>query len=291
MIGKTNVGGGGIGSSAWAYIGVTYPQGSTCTATNGTITSNADGTSGSYVFGIPEPTSTPETWTVSCTNGSKSKSETVSISTQYQDALVTLRYSRLPDGYQEVEYLESSGSQYIVTGYNYITYNEQVEIDYMMLNDLTHGVFGISYGSSINQGCGGRSSTETPLRYYWPNTNPTESNVTVGTKMSVVINNSNHAIVENNLTLAQNLPTPDNLGDDEIPLFCVYDYTGSEGYTLKGTTRIYKWIRTNRSTSTIVENLVPCYRTSDNVAGMIDLVSGTFRTNSGTGAFEVGPDV
>ena len=36
---------------------------------------------------------------------------------------------------------------------------------------------------------------------------------------------------------------------------------------------------------------IPCYRISDNVAGVFDAVSRTFLTNAGTGTFTVGPDV
>lgn len=38
-------------------------------------------------------------------------------------------------------------------------------------------------------------------------------------------------------------------------------------------------------------NLVPCYRKSDNVAGMYDIINNVFYTNAGSGSFEVGPDV
>ena len=37
--------------------------------------------------------------------------------------------------------------------------------------------------------------------------------------------------------------------------------------------------------------LIPCYRKSDNVIGMYDLVSGTFFTNAGTGTFTKGGNV
>ena len=40
-----------------------------------------------------------------------------------------------------------------------------------------------------------------------------------------------------------------------------------------------------------VMNLVPCYRRSDNVAGLYDTVSDTFFVNNGTGNFGVGDDV
>ena len=37
---------------------------------------------------------------------------------------------------------------------------------------------------------------------------------------------------------------------------------------------------------TMIRDFVPCYRKSDNVAGMYDLLNNTFYTNNGTGSFK-----
>lgn len=81
------------GGEVYAAISVTYPAGSTCTATNGTITLTTADTSGQVVFGIPEPSSTPETWTVSCTDGTDTDSTTVDIEDYGQSEYVILRYA------------------------------------------------------------------------------------------------------------------------------------------------------------------------------------------------------
>lgn len=70
------------GTKLFAAIGVTYPEGSTCTCTNGTKTLKAKNTSGQWVFAIPEA----GTWTVVA--GSKSKK--VSINTEGQCEIVNL---------------------------------------------------------------------------------------------------------------------------------------------------------------------------------------------------------
>ena len=44
-------------------------------------------------------------------------------------------------------------------------------------------------------------------------------------------------------------------------------------------------------TQTLIRNFVPCYRKSDSVIGMYDLVNGVFYTNSGYGTLDKGPDV
>lgn len=87
--GMGNVGGGSGLGSAFAVIAVSYPVGSTCTCTKGTRTLRAKDTSGAYLFAIPEA----GTWTVSCTDGTQTKSQSVVISSQYQAENVQLYYT------------------------------------------------------------------------------------------------------------------------------------------------------------------------------------------------------
>lgn len=76
------------GGTPYAAIGVTYPSGSVCTCTNGTLTLTAKDTSGKAIFVIPSA----GTWTVTAVSGSKSTSKTVSITAEGQVATVTLTY-------------------------------------------------------------------------------------------------------------------------------------------------------------------------------------------------------
>ena len=79
-----------------ATINVTYPSGSTCTATDGATTLTAPDTTGSWACIVPNAGA----WTVSCTDGTKTKSITVHISTDGEAKSVTLGYT---------EYLVKSG--------------------------------------------------------------------------------------------------------------------------------------------------------------------------------------
>ena len=76
------------GGTPYAAIGVTYPSGSVCTCTNGTLTLTANDTTGKAIFVIPSA----GTWTVKAVKGSKSKSKAVSITAEGQVATVTLTY-------------------------------------------------------------------------------------------------------------------------------------------------------------------------------------------------------
>ena len=74
---------------AFAYIDANFPAGSTCTCTNedGKVLKAKD-TAGHWVFTIPKA----GVWTVTATNGAKSKSKDVNITTEGQSVSVTLSY-------------------------------------------------------------------------------------------------------------------------------------------------------------------------------------------------------
>lgn len=76
------------GVKMFAAIAVTYPAGSTLTCTNGTKTLTAETTDGKHIFAIPET----GTWTVTATDGTNTKSQSVSITTEGQLESVTLSY-------------------------------------------------------------------------------------------------------------------------------------------------------------------------------------------------------
>lgn len=71
-----------------ATINITYPAGSTCTCSDGTTTLSAPDTSGTWACIVPNA----GTWTVSSTDGDKSKSSDVVITTDGQTESVTLQY-------------------------------------------------------------------------------------------------------------------------------------------------------------------------------------------------------
>jgi hypothetical protein len=70
-----------------AIIAVTYPEGSVCTATDGTKTLRAKDTSGTALFNV-----TPGEWTVTATDGVETATETVTITEAGQVEKVTLHY-------------------------------------------------------------------------------------------------------------------------------------------------------------------------------------------------------
>ena len=76
------------GGTPYAAIGVTYPSGSVCTCTNGTLTLTAKDTTGKAIFVIPSA----GTWTVKAVKGSQSASKAVSITAKGQVETVELTF-------------------------------------------------------------------------------------------------------------------------------------------------------------------------------------------------------
>lgn len=82
---------GGSSAKVYAAIGVSYPEGSTCTCTDGAKTLKLKNTSGQGLFLIPYAA----TWTVTAVSGSKSTSKTVSITAEGQVETVTLMFETI----------------------------------------------------------------------------------------------------------------------------------------------------------------------------------------------------
>ena len=76
------------GAKAFAVIAVTYPVGSTCTCTDGTKTLTLKDTGGQGFFLIPYAS----VWTVTATDGTNTKAQSVEITSEGQSVSVELGY-------------------------------------------------------------------------------------------------------------------------------------------------------------------------------------------------------
>lgn len=126
------------GGTPYAAIGVTYPSGSVCTCTNGTLTLTAKDTTGKAIFVIPSA----GTWTVKAVSGSKSTSKAVKITAEGQVATVVLSYELIVfnNGDQNTEVTGGiTKTGYALSGYN-STVNNQVTIgDKIVLKGVAPG--------------------------------------------------------------------------------------------------------------------------------------------------------
>ena len=192
------------------------------------------------------------------------------------------QHGGLPAGYQEVEYIESTGTQYIDTGVK-LNNNSSVEITAKFLataKNLSYYLFGssivnnrymIAVGSTTNKYLVDLYSNRYRINssvsafdnefhtHKVLNSKYYIDNVLQGTQTSLTFSNTENAYIFD----VKNRSTDSSVGVQKWQIkYCkIYD------------------------NDTLVRNFVPCYRKSDNVVGMFDTAEGKFYTNQGTGTF------
>jgi hypothetical protein len=193
-------------------------------------------------------------------------------------------FSRLPKEYQEVEYLESTGTQYIETP---ILGNDgtNVQIDFQFTQYRQASCL---FGSYIN-------NPYTRWYFYW--SSESVWNFGHGADKNVTISNpyDRHIVeyltreekcvkIDSNIVKNFSSNTNTELG---LKLFWCHN-DRETGVNHPCFAKIFSFKAT---TETAEYDFIPCYRISDRVAGMYDIVNDVFYTNAGTGEFLVGPDV
>lgn len=194
--------------------------------------------------------------------------------------------SQLPTEYQEVEYIQSSGTQYIDTG---VVATSGFEIDIKInIDTVTGSMAPILYA---------HEPSEPYKRNFIAYTSSKKMEIDAGDKITQtsvtltgddVIKASN---VENNFYLTVN-------GTNYTPTVTTaasnLEYSGrtmhllhGNGYDVGYTSGKVYYCKITVD-GTLVRSFVPCYRKSDNIVGLYDLVNGVFYTNAGTGDFAKG---
>lgn len=185
--------------------------------------------------------------------------------------------SQLPTEYQEVEYIESSGTQYIDTGFvvnksdNYV-----LEID---------GLFPSQ--AQAYQGCNGYMQFFVGSKYGISN----ESSISVGNRDTVRIAYANQtATLTVNGSQAESKSWASYSGANvKLGVLRMGETNNGwfNGGAASGTIYGYKvW-----KDEVLVSDCIPCVRNSDNVAGVYDVIREQFITNVGSGVFAVGSNM
>ena len=187
-----------------------------------------------------------------------------------------------------LEYIQSSGTQYIDTGI-YSKSGLTIEYAFQIIGErsISVALFGGREASTLNQlVCFMNTDRHIGIRF---NDSPSAygPRITIDDKKHVVKFVDNESYVDGEYN-SRSMSSQPFLGNCTIFVFGVN--TGGDFDTLQVIgQRAYSFkIKDGNS---LVRNFIPCYRKSDNVAGMYDLVTNTFYTNAGTGDFIVGPDL
>ena len=211
-------------------------------------------------------------------------------------------YQLLPDEYQEVEYIGNSSYLYFDTLVK-PTNTLKTEIEYVDTSATSSNyVFGSRTGSSgsvIHYGLAGGSADLSIAPYYNTATKQSfsvtrtlneryhiimdiEHDNELGYRMHSILNDLTIGYTEELYSeysegLSGNLPN--------IVLFAIktaggFNHSGMNLYKLK------MW-----DNGELIRNFIPCYRKSDNVIGLYDMVTKEFYTKNGDGSLSKGADV
>lgn len=199
---------------------------------------------------------------------------------------------RLPNEYQEVEYIESTGTQYIDTGYCPYKTKTEVKFKYTGSSNVSgvyilaswtsnNRYYPVAYTGTIN------GTTYNQFRTADKNNIYTNLGAYNSEVHSVIYNDEENKVYFDNIlkTTVTDLDTPNT---NSIYLFAMHGSTGAEN---SSSCRIFSVKLMDKITNTIARNFIPCYRKSNNEIGMYDLVSNQFYTNAGTGVFLMGTEV
>ena len=192
----------------------------------------------------------------------------------------------LPSEYQQVEYIESSGTQYINTNFK-PTGNTKVEFEYSNYSNSVDGVMFGGYDGNWNANSFGLYANSTSSQWgYWLHYC---SNTRVGS--ITTLSNAKIVIDKGKTYVNDNLMVSPSILSFDCPNY-MYIFTGN-GYSQASSQpsryRLHYFKIWNNDS--LVRDFVPCYRKSDSVIGLYDLVSQTFFINQGSGSFIKGGDV
>lgn len=216
------------------------------------------------------------TWLVTCVTPWTCTITATTVFGGYSDTCEVLN-ARLPLEYQEVEYIQSSWTQYIDTGISanqYLSYEADFQAVWTT-NDTqlfwartgaTSARFWLMVFSGIFHMMVGNSGT---------------FNVTVDTnrhKCSVFLNNWNFTSSWDWASADSGSVGTSVYVNQNFRLFGM-NYTGGNCPMKLYSFKLYTW------SSTLVRNFVPCYRKADTVIWLYDLANNTFYTNSWTWTF------
>lgn len=199
--------------------------------------------------------------------------------------------SGLPNGYKKLQYLEADGAQAINIGLLLSGDNYKIETKYYMdlANKNANALFGAQYLNPLlafysdKIFCYGDSSQTATNRSH------TGLAVNTITEVSATFNNGTVTVNIDGNTISYNAVT--NFKAEHFQSYPMYLFTNNNGGTINSQNfkgKLYYWKISQGNT--LLHNMVPAKRYSDDVLGMYDTVTNTFFTNVGTGLFTAGPE-
>ena len=193
---------------------------------------------------------------------------------------------KLPDEYQEVEYIESTGTQHIDTLINLLSNDFKIECKFELLSNknVEQPLFSIWTSTYSYWNCFVRQNNYNNAIDVYTGSHHSFGSVALNDVKSVFLQRISNtwSLTYDGTNIEWNY-TPTKINDITLKLFKRGDLNRSSSI------RIYNFKLDINNIESL--NLIPCYRKSDNEIGMYDTISQTFYTNQGTGTFLKGEDV
>jgi hypothetical protein len=193
--------------------------------------------------------------------------------------------------YQFVEYIESTGTQWIDTG---VVANGDTKVDIDFQLTKTSGfLFGSRVSVSKDAYTLNVTSAGNLVSLYGVGTDGYGGAYTLckaDTKRHIVNKNQNYLYIDGNYITPfpkQTFTTPANL-----ELFACYN-NGTKGHS-PAQMKLYScqiFDGVTEGSRTPLRDFRPCYRTSDKKPGLYDILNDVFYENQGSGEFILGPNV
>lgn len=214
----------------------------------------------------------------------------------------------LPDEYQLVEYIQSSGTEYIDTNSRIIantrftcTWGSVFNNGSFVASSTENKGYGQGNpsGSSPNIAGGGRLQNGVVTFWFSGSNYSTSLNASLSTSIYTdIITTSENTLNFNMRDIISGTVFINNTITNftNYPVYNMFLFRDSSGqYPFYSAKKIYDVKFETRASSSedfvVVKHLIPCYRKSDHVCGFYDIIGNEFYTNKGTGTLIAGSDL
>ena len=189
--------------------------------------------------------------------------------------------SSIPNGYTRVDYIQSSGTQYINTGISpTVNTGFKIKASLTTENNTDKILIGSRVGSNRFWLDFDGSQTPKKIMYGYGSYYGLQ-NYDINTDYEIEFNYNGTKKITINGTTQNMSGTYD--ATSSIPM---YIFRANYSTAYYGSYKLY-YCKIYDGT-TLVRDLIPCFRNSDNVVGLYDLVNNVFYTNLGGGSFTYG---
>lgn len=193
----------------------------------------------------------------------------------------------LPSVYQAVEWIGARGTQYLKTKVS-ASSNVDLYVEFMPVTGNTgdNVLFGSANGTSAMYWCDIYSNT-----VYWRYATTVSGNLVILSWNAWHTTNTIKNVIYIDGTIKLTVPNNPFAVPEPYDKFWIFALNRSGTPLICKGINIRKFTLTDNTTNKELFNGIPCYRKSDGVIGMYDLVSEQFLTNQGTGTFTKGADI